>query len=190
LSTGQVRSRDEITAAIRGFTAAQWGRLKKVAGRYAQKAAMPAEDLLQEAFARALEDDGRKCPIDVDVVRFLAEAMRSIADGEREKAELIPAMVSISVQDDGTDPAYRVADGTPTVEQRLVREEETAQRRHDLFALFDDDPQARDIVEGTIAGMTADDMRELTGLDKKAYDSKRKLIRRRIDKKYPDGWTP
>jgi len=44
----------------------------------------------------------------------LAEAMRSIADGEREKAGLIPAMVSISVQDDGTDPAYRVADGTPT----------------------------------------------------------------------------
>ena len=72
----------------------------------------------------------------------------------------------------------------------MIRDEETAQRRHDLLALFDDDPQARDIVEGTIAGMTADDMRELTGLDKKAYDSKRKLIRRRIDKKYPDGWTP
>ena len=146
---------------------------------------MPAEDLLQEAFARALEDDGRKCPIDVDVVRFLAEAIRSIDDGEREKAGLIPAMVSISVHDDGTDPAYRVADGTSTVELRLVRDEETAQRRHDLLA-----PQARDIVEGTIAGMTPDDMRELTGLDKKAYDSKRKLIRRRIDKKYPDGWTP
>jgi len=53
LSTGQVRGRDEITAAIRGFTPAQWGRLKKVAGRYAQKAAMPSEVLLQEAFARA-----------------------------------------------------------------------------------------------------------------------------------------
>ena len=35
-----------------------------------------------------------------------------------------------------------------------------------------------------------DEVRELTGLDKTAYDSKRKLIRRRIDKKYPEGFKP
>lgn len=190
MSTGQVRSRDEIIAAMRGFSPADWGRLEKVAGRYARKASMPADHLLQETYLRALADDGRKCPTDVDVVRFLAEAIRSIADGEWEKAKLVPRTVSIGVQDDGADPAYQVADGTPTVEQRLVREEENDQRRRDLLALFDDDPQARDIVEGTIAGMTADDMRQLTELDKKAYDSKRKFIRRRIDKKYPDGWKP
>jgi hypothetical protein len=38
--------------------------------------------------------------------------------------------------------------------------------------------------------LTVDEMRELTGLDKIAYDSKRKLIRRRIDKQYPGGWKP
>ena len=38
--------------------------------------------------------------------------------------------------------------------------------------------------------MTAEEMRELTGLDKTGYDSKRKLIRRRIDKQYPEGWKP
>jgi hypothetical protein len=53
--------------------------LGKVAARYAY--ALTAEDLLQEAFRRALEENGRNCPGHVDVVRFLAEVMRSIADG-------------------------------------------------------------------------------------------------------------
>jgi RNA polymerase sigma-70 factor (ECF subfamily) len=38
--------------------------------------------------------------------------------------------------------------------------------------------------------LNADELRELTGLDKTAYDSKLKLIRRRIDNKYPEGWKP
>ena len=42
---------------------------------------------LQMAFTSALDEDGRTCPANVDVVKFLAEAMRSIADGEVDKAK-------------------------------------------------------------------------------------------------------
>lgn len=151
---------------------------------------MPPEDLLQEAFLRALNEDGRKCPLDVDVVKFLAEAMRSIADGEGAKLRAVAVLVPIGTHDSDDDQAYQVADGTPSTEDRLVSDEEIDQRRQDLLAIFEDDGAARDIVDGTIEGMSADEMRELTGLDKTAYDSKRKLIRRRIDKRYPDGWKP
>jgi DNA-directed RNA polymerase specialized sigma24 family protein len=185
-----VRSRDEVANAIRAFTPAQWIRLRKVAARYAPGGHIPAQDLLQEAFVRALDEDGRKCPADVDVVKFLAEAMRSIADGEAEKVGNAPEIVPIATHDDGTDAAYGVPDGTATAEEKLAWDQEIALMRRDLLALFADDPQARDIVDGTIEGMTVDEMCAVTGLDKKAYDSKRKLIRRRIDKAYPEGWKP
>jgi DNA-directed RNA polymerase specialized sigma24 family protein len=80
-----VRSRDEIADAIRSFTPAQWARLRLVAKKYAWRCKLDPEDLLQEAFRRAWEErDGRKCPVHVDVVKFLAEAMRSIERRSRK----------------------------------------------------------------------------------------------------------
>lgn len=181
------RSSAEIVEAIRGLSAADWVRLKKVAAYYARPA-VPAQDLLQEAFVRAL-DGSRVCPAHVDAVRFLAEAMRSIADGEQEKANRRPALVSIE-GGSGAATAMSVPDPALSVESRIVQAEQDARMRADLLALFEDDSAAKDIVEGTMEGMTAEDLRELTGLDRTAYDSKRKLIRRRIDKRYPEGWQP
>lgn len=181
------RSRVEIVEAIRGLSAADWVRLKRVAAYYARPT-ISAQDLLQEAFIRAL-DGSRICPAHVDVVRFLAEAMRSIADGEREKAERRPTLVPIE-SGSGAAAALSCPDPTPGVEDRIVQAEQEARMRADLLALFDDDPAAKDIMEGTMEGMTAEELRELTGLDRTAYDSKRKLIRRRIDKRYPAGWQP
>lgn len=182
-----VRTTAEIVEAIRGLSPADWARLTKVAKRYAFGAA-PADDLLQEAFFRAL-DGTRVCPTHVDVVRFLAEAMRSIADGEREKAARRPALVSIEGGRDDT-AALNCPDPAPGVEDRIVQAEQDARMRAELLEVFEDDPAAKDIVEGTMEGMTAEELRELTGLDRTAYDSKRKLIRRRIDKRYPEGWQP
>ena len=47
---------------------------------------LSADDILQEAFCRALAG-ARHSPINVDLVRFLVQAMRSIASGEIEKVE-------------------------------------------------------------------------------------------------------
>jgi RNA polymerase sigma-70 factor (ECF subfamily) len=183
-----VRTHEEIADAIRALTLAQWARLRKVAARYAY--ALTAEDLLQEAFRRALEENGRNCPGHVDVVRFLAEVMRSIADGEMEKAKNRPVFVPIANYGDQEDGVEDPPDSAFTAEEYLAREQTAVATRRELLALFDDDTQARDIVEGRMENLNADELRELTGLDKTAYDSKLKLIRRRIDNKYPEGWKP
>jgi DNA-directed RNA polymerase specialized sigma24 family protein len=149
---------------------------------------MPAEDLLQEAFARALENDGRHCPADVDVVRFLAEAMRSIANGEYEKAKLRPSLIPLANhgdQQNDTDPP----DPAIGAEDWLAREQYAALRRREILALFDDQPLARDIIQGRMKDMSPTEIRELTGLDATAYASQLKLIRRRIYNKFPKGWT-
>ncbi len=70
----------------------------------------------------------------------------------------------------------------------MAQEQTAAVIRGEVLALFDDDPVAHDIVEGRMEDLSADELRELTGLDQKAYDSKLRLIRRRINNKYPKGW--
>jgi DNA-directed RNA polymerase specialized sigma24 family protein len=184
-----VRSREEIADAIRAFTSAQWARLRKIASRYGGQHIMP-DDLLQEAFRRAFEDEesGRNCPVDVDIVKFLAEAMRSISGGEWERAKTRPPLVVIAQsghqERGGEDPG----DPALNTEELLSRDQHAASIRKHVLSLFDDDQQARDIVEGTMEGFSADELRTITGLNKIAYASKRRLIRRRIDNEYPEGW--
>lgn len=179
-----VKGRTEIEEEVRSFSQADWIRLGKVAASYARRV-ISADDLLQEAFVRAL-DGSRVCPAHVGAVRFLAEAMRSIADGERDKAARKPALVPIDGSNMACEPVD-YPDPAPGVEQRMIDDQHEARIRGDLLSLFDDDPTAKDIVEGEMEGMSAEELRELTGLDSTAYDSKRRLIRRRINKRYPKG---
>ena len=152
-----------------------------------------ANDLLQMAFTSALDEDGRTCPANVDVVKFLAEAMRSIADGEVDKAKrrvvLVPVPKAGGVED-GEEEEVEFPDDRPNVEQRYISAENVAEMRGTVLALFDDDPMARDLADGVMADMTTEELRELTGLDETAYASKRRLIRRRIDATFPKGLKP
>lgn len=134
--------------------------------------------------------DSRACPLHVDVVRFIAEAMRSIAHGESEKAEYKLVLVPIDNTGDSSAEVVAVPDPAPGVEANLISEAAAAGIRKAIIALFDDDPEARDLVEGTMEEMTAEELRDLTGLSQIDYNSKRRLIRRRIDKAFPQGWKP
>jgi hypothetical protein len=55
--------------------------------------------------------------------------------------------------------------------------------------LLEEDPVAQVMVEGMMEGMGGEELREVIGLTKIAFASKRRLIRRRIDKAFPKGWT-
>ena len=56
-----------------------------------------------------------------------------------------------------------------------------------ILDLFEDDLVAQTIVEGDMDGIEGEELRSLTGLDLKAFASKRRLIRRRINGKFPKG---
>jgi DNA-directed RNA polymerase specialized sigma24 family protein len=181
--TEPVRTRAEIAAAIRALSPAQWARLRKVAGYYALGRLMEAEDLLQEGFRRAL--DGRKCPASVDIVRFLAEAMRSIRDGELKRAKRRPVLVSAPPPEGAPAQEPDAIDPALNAEERLAAADEDGageRKRQEIIGLFADDLAAQVIVEGTLEGTRGEDLRALTDLDPTAYQSKRRLIRRRIEK--------
>jgi DNA-directed RNA polymerase specialized sigma24 family protein len=193
LNSGPVaafRSRDEIAAAIRFLTPADLARLKMVARKYAFGRPIEPDDLLQEAYLRALSS--RACPAHVDIVKFLAEAMRSIAHGEAEKVEHKATFVPVTTTGGPDDEACAVPDEADAEMQMIAAEraERCVAAHATIVALFDDDPIAKLVLEGMMDELTAEDVHELTGLDRAAYDSKRKLIRRRIDKHYPEGLEP
>ncbi len=177
-----LRTPNEIADAICALSTAQWVRLRKLARVYSLGRPMEAEDLLQEVFRRALDGE-RKCPVAVDIVRFLAEAMRSIGNSEYKKATRRPAIVPLPASGATVPPAEDQIDVTPNAEDLLLEEELEADRKRRLVIdLFHDDPIAQVLVEGMMEGMRGEDLRALTDLDVTAYESKRRLIRRRITK--------
>ena len=181
-----VRSRDEIEAAIRALTDAQWIRLRKASTYFAWVHDLSADDLLQEAFCRALAG-GRQCPIDVDVVRFLTQAMRSIANGEAEKVENQVDVVSVLQPGVPVDGAVDLEDSRIDPEQNMIAAESAEAIRQPLLGLFPNDQQARDLVDGILAGYEGQELRTLIDLDLKGFANKRRLMRRTIDKCYPNG---
>lgn len=182
------RTPDELAEAIRSLSAAEWIRVRKAANALARCKPIEAEDLLQEAFLRAF-DGSRNCPPHVDVVRFITESMRSIASGELDKIKRRPPLVPIANY--GNDQSIvDPPDPGVTVEQRLASNEQRKATETELLNLFEDDPVAQTILVGMILGMRGEELREQTNLDKTAYQTKRRLIRRRVEKKFADGWTP
>ncbi len=180
--------RDEVESAILAFTDDDLLRLRTISWKYAPRCKLQGDDLLQEAIVRAL-DGSRKCPANISVVKFLAEAMRSIAHGEREKIENQVVTVSLLGANDRDGEAFDPPDPSPSIEETIVNEEIAAIVHDSILSLFQDGTPERDMVEGIIDGWSADELRELLNLDKTAYNSMRRLIRRRINKAYPEGWS-
>ena len=79
--------------------------------------------------------------------------MRSIADAEVKKARKRPRNDSITGYGDQEDSADDPTDRNPTPEKYV----ELKQFTRKVLALFDDDPQARQIVVGRMKDLTADE---------------------------------
>lgn len=184
---------NEVADAIRGLPEAGWIRLRKIAVAFCRNKPLDPDDLLQEAFVRALGD--RQCPRHVDVIRFLAETMRSIvsdsAKGQKRRdartLHAPPDMRLVPMTGEGvTEPE----DDSLPIEDQLASHQEVARIREAIITLFADDVEAQVIVEGMMEEVDGEELRSLTDLDTRAFASKRRLVRRRIDKAYPNGWKP
>ena len=151
----------EIKEVVKTLTAQHKTALVKLAKAYAMKTSFGYEDLLHEAYTRVL-DGKRVWPRSIAVVPFLAGVMKSIA---------------WDWQDERRDEGIEVGD--------VGYEDRTAAARIDLqkiIALFDDDPIAQKMVIALLHGARGEELRELSGLNKTEYESKRAKIRRRIEK--------
>jgi RNA polymerase sigma-70 factor (ECF subfamily) len=177
-----VRDRAAVADAIRGFTPLEWQRLRKAAHGYAAVAAgMEFDDLVQEAMSLALSGD-RPWPADVPIMAFLLQCMRSIASGESRKAKRRP-QTPLAGHSAVSEGAVEPSDPAPGPQEQIIATEDDAARKARIIDMFPDDIEAQAIVEGIFAGMRGEDLRALTDLDQTGYESKRRLIRRRLEKR-------
>jgi DNA-directed RNA polymerase specialized sigma24 family protein len=156
-------SQGEVVASVMALTHGQKTALFKVANLYARKTAYSCEDLVQEAYSRVLAGD-RKWRSDLSAVAFLSGVMRSIA-WEWKRDDDFP-VTDAELSDEG-------------VEARGVVARLDVQR---VLSLFDDDPAAKQLAVEMMIGASAEEMQVTCGMNQTEYESKRKKIRRRIEK--------
>ena len=124
--------------------------------------------------------------------KFLVEAMRSIANGEADKVENKVDVVPVVQPGTLVEGAVDLEDSKESQEVAMMAAESDEAIRQALLGLFPNDRQARDLVDGILAGYEGDELRTLSDLDQKGYASKRRFVRRTIDKKNapPEGRKP
>jgi DNA-directed RNA polymerase specialized sigma24 family protein len=154
----------EVVRAIKSLTDGEKTALIKAARLYARKTPYDHEDLVQEALTRVL-DHRRLWPVGVSATLFLGGVIRSIAwEWKHELRGEETDVGDEGVQERGT--IARIDIGK-------------------IIALFNDDPVAQKIVMGMMDGARGEELQETSGLDQIEYESKRKKIRRRIEKLMP-----
>jgi DNA-directed RNA polymerase specialized sigma24 family protein len=160
-SSAETYTATEISRAISSLTVEQKTALVKIAKAYAWKTRYGHEDLIQEALTRVLEGK-RAWPKKLPAVVFLRGVMRSIAsDWQSENAD-----DSIEVDEIG----YENHSAAARIDAKK------------MFALFDDDPIAQKIFVAMLQGAKGEELRELSGLSGKDYETKRTKMRRRLEK--------
>jgi DNA-directed RNA polymerase specialized sigma24 family protein len=179
----------EVKRSISALAAADWLRLHKIARALCRDASFGAEDLLQEAFWRAL-DGTRQCARSVNILDFLAGVMRSIASDWRKARKRRPEMSLVTHTGALQEVVVQVRDTRPVADEWLASSQEVARIRMAILDLFADDGVAQRLVEGLMDGVTGEELRSLAELSQTQFASKRRLIRRRIDKAFPKEWQP
>jgi hypothetical protein len=183
-----VLSVQEITEGIRNLSAEDQFRFKRASEYLSHSGARPAQDLRHEAVRRSIAGS-RKCPRAIPIANFLFGVMRSIAHADRKALHRSSRAVSID-NVSGSQSLFDCADPRISPEELLLRNEESASMKGQILALFEDDLTAQTLIEGQFAQMEGQELRDFLGLTDKEFATKRRFIRRRIDKAFPNGWKP
>ena len=157
-------SRAEIDNAIKLLTAAEKTKIVKIAVQYAKMTPYEAKDLHQEAWLRAM-DGRRKWPRGLPATTFFRGVMRSIAWEWKRKDDLLDE----DIEDIGDKGA----------EERTLLDRNHAMK---IIKALDDDPIAQKILVAIMGGARGEELLKLSDLSPTDYESKRKKIRRRIEK--------
>ena len=179
LADNRVLRPAEVALALNLITRMDFLRLKAVARLHAR--GLPPDvswdDLLQEAFTRALVGSRRK-PHSVPMVAFLAGIMRSLRTEHWRRVRGGPASCETMRIDHQRDlsRAAELRDPASDIEQSLLASEQIEA----LERLFAGDLVVLGIIAGLAEGRSAAQIRSAMGISKTDYDSGRKRLRRTL----------
>lgn len=180
---------EEMRQAIDGLTTVELVRLRKAGRIYAVGLACDVDDLIGEAIAAAIAGN-RRCKRDMRILPFLVGAMRSIASKTRVSAKRAGEVVSLDAT--GTDGLPLVpppVSREPDIETLQLREEDRKLRIEALEELFADDDDALLMIWADLEETSKEEIKMQHDIDDKTYATIRRRIRRKIERRFPNGWT-
>ena len=182
-------TKDEIENAITNLTDAELLRLEqfseyRVRGLGRQARGRTGQDLLQEVllstFQGAMTSKGRHWNKNVGFFAYLAGAIRSTSDNWKKQqlygAEIFLASELMSETEDEPRGIEDVASGTPAPDQWLIARE----RERRILELFDDDLEARQILQQLLSGLRRNEIVQKYGVTEKQYHAALKRIRLKV----------
>ena len=174
----EVQTPEAFAAAYSEMSDADIVRLRRIATAIARRNALEADDVLQSA-AVAVLSGKRHWPTGVALVAFMRGVMRSVADNEKRKVRPL-GQRPIPLFDAHAGIAD-IADDQPGAERAVIASKLAAKVTEALFSRFEGDEAASLIFMGMLEGLEGEALREATGLEKTAYETKRRWVRRQIN---------
>jgi DNA-directed RNA polymerase specialized sigma24 family protein len=171
----------EIHDLIDALTDADVARLVAASRSFCRFCGIPAEDLLQEAYKRAL-DGTRTCRRGVGTVPFLCGVMKSLLSQE------------IKARKDGFRPVVvKIGASLPDVAADIVSPEQTAISAIDdrgvlarVERLVAEDEKLQLLIEAIDDGMRGTELQQLLETDEKGLAALRRKLRRLLQSAFPD----
>lgn len=191
----KVATVEEIGSAIEKLTKGEWAKLHSFARNRARMMALRGsafteEDLVSEAVVSLLEERRHWNPRKVDFLGVLMGAVRSIASNYKTATEsghfALPAS-QVSSAEDIEDEAPTMVDLLP--DSRPSPEKALTIRNlvFEVYESFSEDPEALVIMDGLRDLMTGSEIIEALEIDRKAYETIVRRIRRKIAAQWPKG---
>lgn len=195
ISSDKAATREEFQAAIAGLTDLELRKLRKAAryrirGLGRKVGQRDWEDLLQETILAFLRPDGRKWKKDeVDILRTLNQAMRSIADGWRRACaedEVRPEAELVTTLESGelSNPLDSVADPDAADPQKRLEDLEKIAK---IAKMFEKRELASLIFSAMREDLSGPDIKEMLEIDQKAYETEMTWMRRKVDAAFKVG---
>ena len=170
-------SEAEVRSEINSLTAGERTKLVKIARSYGRISFEEPDELVHEAICRIL-DGTRNWPRDLEKLRFLAGVIKSIAGDRKRAGQALKRTVLLNEEREVGEARRGLMDYEGT-EARRIRANLDVKR---IMTHFDDDPIAQKMLLGMADGTRGEDLEQASRLSPTEYESKRKKIRRRIEK--------
>lgn len=196
-----IASPDEIRIAIESMSPEDFARIRKAA-KYCQFGTeyQDPQELVNEAILRTMHgafevNDGRHWPKNIPFVAFMIKTIESIASGSRDSSNQTNTvhLETFATEASSVDDALgHFGFSNLSVCEQAIDIEETEDRiaratadSNLIDSHFASDPEVQWIIMGLKDELKAADIREVSGMTLKQYETAHRRFRRGLDKLYP-----
>lgn len=171
IGTKKLATIADCAEALLHLSDAEWRRLDEMARlRAIGLKQVDGRDLLHDAIARMLEGK-RKWPVDVPLLMFLRETMRSIASDLWRREEDVVVISDSELRVDHEDTSIDL-EASANASETLAK----------IELMFKDDEHAVAVIAGKISGKSPREIQYETEMSVKQYATTLRRIRRRLNK--------